>query len=142
MNDRYRTLSPDGHARAEQLVTLLSDQPITRVMASPATRCQQTLQPLATATGCELLEIEALWEGSLIDDALAALAVDVDGAVVACSHGDIIPGLIDRLGEMNVPITGRGCELGSIWVLDYVDGRWERATYAGAGHDVDLSSVA
>ena len=103
---------------------------------SAATRCVQTVEPLATDRQLPVIESQALWEGSTIAEAFGALAVDDAGCLVACSHGDIIPGLIDTLAGRGVPITGRGCELGSIWILDHEDGRWVGARYAGS-HDAD-----
>ncbi|MEM7275047.1 MAG: phosphoglycerate mutase family protein [Actinomycetota bacterium] len=135
--DIYRPLSAEGQDRARQLASVLADQPVDRIMASPATRCVQTLQPLASANDTEVEECQELWEGSSIDEAMAALSADDGEVVVACSHGDIIPGVIERLGALDVPISGRGCELGSIWILDRVDGRWAGARYAGTGADLD-----
>ena len=49
--------------------------------------------------------------------------------MVACSHGDVIPALLEQLGGRGVPLTGRGCELGSVWVVER-DGRsWTGARY-------------
>ena len=42
-----------------------------------------------------------------------------DGDLVLCSHGDLIPEVLDPLlREGMVIIGGRGCEKGSIWSLD------------------------
>ncbi|MEM9655376.1 MAG: phosphoglycerate mutase family protein, partial [Actinomycetota bacterium] len=120
-----------GHARARELVSVFEGRPAVRIMSSPATRCVQTVSPLAAAAGMEVEESQDLWEGSRIDDALTALEIDGNGAVVACSHGDIIPGLIEMLGAKGVRVTGRGCELGSIWVLRFENGRWVDARYGG-----------
>lgn len=129
--DIYRPLSPDGNERAEDLIETFAELSVDKILSSPATRCVQTVEPLARSLGMEVEEIDGLWEGSSIGDALGALeALDLD-CVVACSHGDIIPALIDTLNGRGVPITGRGCELGSVWVLDLERGRWTGARYAG-----------
>ncbi len=127
--DRYRPLTPKGHRRAEELAAILGDQSVARVLSSPATRCWQTVAPLAKATGLEVEEVDELWEGSSLDDVFAlfdGLAVPV---AAACSHGDIIPEVIDALHRSGVPVTGRGCEKGSIWVLDHDGRQWTAATY-------------
>ena len=130
--DIYRQLSPEGQQRATDLVQVLADRPVDVVMSSPATRCVQTLEPLAAARELALVECQELWEGSLITDAIGALEAADAEVVAACSHGDIIPGLIDTLASRGASIAGRGCELGSIWVLEYENGQWTSASYVNS----------
>ena len=130
--DIYRPLSPTGRERADELVAVFDGLAIDRVVSSPATRCSQTLAPLAASRGLPIEETEALWEGSTITDALAAMEALDGRSIVACSHGDIIPAMIDLLGDRGVDISGRGCELGSIWVLERADGQWQRARYVSS----------
>lgn len=130
--DIYRPLSPDGQDRATELVEIFDGKPIDRLLSSPATRCAQTLGPLGAARGMEVEECQDLWEGSSIADAIAAMEIDDADSVVACSHGDIIPAMIDTLGGRGVTISGRGCELGSIWILEFEDGQWRRARYVSS----------
>lgn len=136
LHDKYRPLTPEGHERAEALVQLFANETVDRLLTSPATRCGQTLGPLAAARGLEVEECEALWEGSLITDTLAAIvsAGSAPGcdSIVACSHGDIIPGVIEMLGSDGVEISGRGCELGSVWILEHDGGRWRQARYVSS----------
>ena len=129
--DIYRPLSADGDQRAKDLVGLFADLPIDVLVSSPAVRCVQTLEPLGEARGLGVDERQSLWEGSSTWDVLADLeSLDADHAV-ACSHGDIIPAVIEQLGGQGVPVRGRGCELGSIWILDRDRGRgvWIGARY-------------
>lgn len=127
--DKYRPLTPKGHRRAEELAELLAGHGVARVVSSPATRCVQTVAPLAAAAGLEVEEVPELWEGSSLDDVFTLFDGLGAPVVVACSHGDIIPEVIDALNRSGVPVTGRGCEKGSIWVLDH-DGRgWSAAAY-------------
>ncbi len=130
--DIYRPLSPEGRERAAELVEIFTDRPVDLIMASPASRCVQTLEPLSEARGMAVTECQELWEGSSIAEAIGALEAANGDTVVACSHGDIIPGLIDTLAGQGVAITGRGCELGSIWVLELVDGTWASARYVSS----------
>lgn len=131
--DIYRPLSADGAQRAEQLVELFAGTVVDLVLSSPATRCVQTVEPLGRARDLTVAEHQSLWEGSSTWDALADLGSLNADRVVACSHGDVIPALIDQLGSEGVPIRGRGCELGSVWVLDRDRrrGRWTGARYVG-----------
>ena len=134
--DIYRQLSPEGQQRAIDLVQVLADRPVDALMTSPATRCVQTLEPLAAARQLPLVEYQELWEGSSIADAISALEGSAVDAVVACSHGDIIPSLVDTLASRGASITGRGCELGSIWALEYQDGQWVSASYVNSTNGV------
>lgn len=125
--DKYRPLSEKGHARAEDIAELLGSESIGRVLSSSATRCVQTVEPLAASKGLAITETESLWEGAPIDEALELLQRHAPEGLVACSHGDIIPELIDWLGDNGTPVSGHGCEKGSIWVLTFNDKRCTEA---------------
>lgn len=128
-HDLYRPLSEKGHVRASALVDLFGDVQVDQVISSPATRCTQTVEPLAEAHGLKVQEDEVLWENSLITDAVELMTSSSSKATVMCSHGDIIPGVIEMLSSKGVPIKGRGCEKGSIWVVTF-----ERSKPVGARH--------
>ncbi len=130
--DIYRPLSPEGHDRASELVQIFSGLAIDQVLSSPATRCSQTVGPLAADRAMEVEECQALWEGSSIDEARTALETLDGQTIVACSHGDIIPSLIESVGGRGATISGRGCELGSIWVMEFNDGQWQSARYVSS----------
>ncbi len=128
--DRYRPLTDEGQERAQALVQLFADTPIDRLISSPATRCLQTLAGLAFDRDLEIDEHPDLWEGSNTVSTLQSLEALADQHVVACSHGDIIPAVVDQLVSRGVPISGRGCELGSLWILDLDrDRSWTSARY-------------
>ncbi len=130
--DRYRPLSPAGHERADDLVHLFDGLPIDRLLTSPAVRCRQTVEALSRVRGLAIEEDDQLFEGADTRATLAVLAqLATAGAdrVVACSHGDVIPALLEQLADSGVPISGRGCELGSVWVVDHQRGRWAGARY-------------
>jgi len=128
--DRYRPLSQQGQERATELAELFRGVDIDRLLASPATRCLQTLGPLSASCGAPIDEDSGLFEGSDTRQTLADLeSLELDGAVVACSHGDVIPAVLEQLGGLGVPLAGRGCELGSVWIVDRSGGRWTGARY-------------
>ncbi len=136
--DLYRPLSETGRQQAEAISADLIDLDVSACHSSPAVRCTQTLEPLAAALSLEVESQPDLWEDARIDDALALLeslaktgiAAGQRG-VAACSHGNIIPGVLESMGQSGVPITGRGCEKGSVWVLEYAAGRWIGARRRG-----------
>ena len=117
-DDRLRPLSLRGFAQADTIAQELGDLPITVVRSSPAIRCIQTVAPLARARMCTVESDARLVEGSDVDGVLALIDEFVDGDLALCSHGDVIPELIDTLRFREVPVDGRGCEKGSIWRLD------------------------
>jgi 8-oxo-(d)GTP phosphatase len=127
-NDLYRPLSEKGEARAQALVGLFSGVPISRVLTSTATRCRQTVAPLAADRGLEVEEFEVLWEDAFATETLRFLEAQLTAEpIVACSHGNIIPEIVDLLARQDVPVVGHGCEKGSVWVLTHEDGEWTEA---------------
>jgi 8-oxo-dGTP diphosphatase len=106
--DLDRPLRPEGTDQASALVPVLEAFGPTRVLSSPARRCQDTVTPLSAALsrGPELLP--GLAEG--VGDAEFAAAVDRvlcatgQDSVVVCSHRPVLPRLLRALEA-----AGRGC---------------------------------
>lgn len=128
-HDKWRPLSEQGLQRAAELAGLLADVEVGAILSSPATRCVQTVDPLAERLGMEVVETDALWEGASIDEALELLDDHAATGAVISSHGDIIPHVIETLGRRGVPLTGRGCEKGSVWVLSHDGSGYSSARY-------------
>ena len=123
-NDLDRELSERGRQQAAALVDQFAGEDIAAVRSSRAARCRASVQPLAVDRGLDVQDVPVLLEGSRPSDALAWLeALDADAAVVACSHGDVIGGIVERLHERGTPLDGgRRWPKGSTWVLDVDDG--------------------
>ena len=117
-DDRLRPLSPRGFEQAERIAKALGDEPITVVRSSPAIRCLQTVAPLARVRMCAVESDARLFEGADTEAVRALIDEFTDEQIALCSHGDVIPELIDLLRDQGVPSDGRGCEKGSIWRLD------------------------
>lgn len=84
---------------------------MTRVLSSAALRCRQTVGPTATSLALELEEIDLLMEGGDPLEALALLVAEVGrvqegAAIVACSHGDVIGGILDTFVPTGVAVDG------------------------------------
>ncbi|MGA8207629.1 MAG: phosphoglycerate mutase family protein [Candidatus Dormiibacterota bacterium] len=136
--DQLRPLNEVGWRQAVVLADLLADAGIDRHLSSPATRCRDTLLPLAHVTGLEVEDDARLFEGALGQDlagagaALRSLlkAYFVDGMrrVAACSHGDLLPPLLEAAGA-----AGARCPKGGVWRLDLPDDkdRVSQAVYLG-----------
>ncbi len=116
-NDKWRPLSEKGHKRASALVEVFAEWPVDAIYSSPATRCVQTVEPLATAADLSITETDALWEDSYVDLVLDLINDSAGQTIAICSHGNLIPEVIERLAQQGVPISGRGCEKGSVWVV-------------------------
>lgn len=95
-SDDQRPLTDAGHRQADALVALLGDIRPSRVLSSPAVRCQQTIAPLALAAGCPVETHPALAEGAG-REAVELVRSLSDGTVVVCSHGDVIPQVLETL---------------------------------------------
>ena len=126
-DDRLRPLSAKGVGQAEGLVALLADHRIDTIVSSPAVRCTATVVPLAAARGLDLVTDECLWEGNPVA-AVRRLVDDLDHAVL-CSHGDLIPDLLNVLIAEGMEAVGRDCKKGSTWVLDREGRAFTRGVY-------------
>jgi 8-oxo-(d)GTP phosphatase len=136
-DDHLRPLNRQGLADAVALSRLLVPYRPSRIVSSPFLRCTQTVAPLAQALGLPIEE-----STDLIPEAAAAaprfvlgIAVTTDdgpsGAVVVCTHGEVIHELQLSLGKDGPPSfrTDSPREKGSVWVLDREDGIFVGATY-------------
>ncbi len=135
--DALRPLSAKGRRQAAGMVQVLGDEfPVGRLVSSPSLRCIETLSPLA-ATLCLSLEVaEALAEGADPDAAVelarsGATLPGSAGALVLCSHGDLIPAILEVLQADDGVDLGRGprCQKGSTWVFEGKRRRFSTGTY-------------
>ena len=97
-DDRLRPLDDKGWRQAEGLVETLSEYPVTRLASSGATRCVQTLEPLAEALGLEIESCRELEEGATPEETIALMAELGDAAVLS-THGDILENLFGEEGQ-------------------------------------------
>ncbi len=126
--DRDRPLSDRGRAQSELLAASLARNPVERLVSSGYVRCVETFVPLGGRLG--LLTETASWleEGGDPEKALAALLVG--GSVAACSHGDVVSGILFELAERGIALgSSPRMQKGSTWVLDVQDGRVTSARY-------------
>ena len=122
-----RPLTEKGFAQANGLLGLLADARIDAIVSSPAVRCTQSMVPLAKDRGLDVVEDAVLWEGGTLGP-FRRLVDELDHAVF-CSHGDLIPALIDELIGEGMDAVGRDCKKGSTWVLEREGPNFVRGTY-------------
>jgi 8-oxo-dGTP diphosphatase len=92
-DDALRPLDERGRRQALVLRDL-ERRGIRRIVSSPYVRCVETVEPLAGAVGLEVEVDDRLAEGAPPTLALELLA-SLDGGV-ACTHGDIVDGVLGR----------------------------------------------
>jgi phosphohistidine phosphatase SixA len=130
-DDSLRPLTKKGRAQAEGLTSLLADRAVDGVLSSPALRCVQTVRPLALARSVPIEEHEALAEATPTAVALS-LVRSRGGAVVMCSHGDVIPAVVLTLGERGLAVHDPPIwKKGSVWMLERDGGLFTSARYLG-----------
>ena len=101
--DSRRPLSSYGQQEAAGLLIQLDQEPITRILSSPALRCQQTVWPLAKQRRLAI-ELDRRLD---VDATAAQAAAMLDpriGAAVLCTHGELIGQLLGRLRQAGSPI--------------------------------------
>lgn len=129
-DDDVRSLSDRGRRQAEGLAAQLADRGITRLVASPYLRCVQTLEPLAKSLGLSVETDERLSESTGSAGALALAAELRSTPAAICSHGDVIPDLLEALLHRGIKLHDElRWQKASTWVLtrdgdDFSKGRY------------------
>jgi 8-oxo-dGTP diphosphatase len=128
--DRERPLSTRGWRQARGIGDALGDDRPNRLLASPYTRCVQTLEPLAEQLGLTVEPDPRLAEGSGATGALE-LADELAGTpAVLCSHGDVIPDLLEALVDRGVKLRDEPrWQKASTWVLSGDGSRLAKGRY-------------
>lgn len=131
-DDSLRPLSEKGRAQARVIAQCLEGAALDLLLSSRFLRCVQTLEPLAEGSGLAVANDPALTEGATGAAALDLLiAAAAEGQRVgACSHGDVIPAMIDeavaRGAVLDGPPTARK---GARYELHLADGSVGRITH-------------
>lgn len=121
-DDRTRPLDDKGRAQAVALADRLLDCAPTLLLSSPFVRCIQTLEPLAAKIAATVTPDERLAEDNAFEPLLDLLE-HCPNLAVLCSHGDMIPMVIDALERRGMTISGmRDSRKASVWVLERQDG--------------------
>jgi broad specificity phosphatase PhoE len=118
-DDFLRPLSRRGQMQAEGLLAQFAGQSIDRLLSSPYVRCMESLVALAGERMLAIEPVDALTEGGTLENALTLVRKHAHHDAVMCSHGDIIPMLLDHFAARGVdlgpnPVCPKGCT----WVLD------------------------
>jgi broad specificity phosphatase PhoE len=129
-DDRMRPLDTTGEEQAEELVRLLSRFGVEEIVSADYARCVETVEPLSEAIGVpirtDVLLSEAGFPGH--EEEAAEMLRNLGrptAATVACSQGDVIPALVERLAseddvEVEDPLR---LKKAGVWALSFDDHR-------------------
>lgn len=129
--DGQRPLSTKGEAQAQQLVQPLAALEPKRILSSSAVRCRQTVEPLGAEVGLDVVDDDRLYEGAS-RRRVAELLDDVAGTTtVVCSHGDIVPHILDELIDRGMTYDDElRWQKASTWVIEHTRATgWGHARY-------------
>ncbi|MDW3219363.1 MAG: phosphoglycerate mutase family protein [Acidimicrobiales bacterium] len=143
-DDLDRPLSDRGREQAALLTTYFADHRVRAVYSSQAVRCVDTVAATAEAHAVELEVRRELTEGARPNDLLELLRAEAVAGddVVLCSHGDLIPEVLNRLLREGMSVLGaRGCEKGSVWELETRGRDITRGVYTAVPGHVPRSSA-
>ena len=116
-DDEARPLSKLGWKQSEAIAKRLASKGATSLYSSPYVRCVQTLEPLAERLRVDIELDRRLGEGEPFEPVLDLLREVAIGAVL-CSHGDIIPDVIQALARRGMEVETRpDWRKATIWVL-------------------------
>ena len=129
-DDRIRPLSENGWEQAKALGQLLVRLSPSVLLSSPYLRCIQTLEPLSELCGLPVVVEPRIEEDSPLEKSLAALEDAPENAVL-CSHGDVIPDVVNGLFRRGMDMTEapRSLKKASLFVLHRENGVFVRAEY-------------
>lgn len=116
-DDVDRPLSKTGRKQAKAVCRRLAAKGATAVYSSSYARCVETLEPLAKELSTEVTIDQRLYEGEPFEGVLDLLNEVEDGAVL-CSHGDIVPAVVEALVRRGMEVqTPPDWRKASVWVL-------------------------
>ena len=118
-DDQLRPLSGRGHLQARGLLEVLEGAQFDRLLSSPYVRCMETVVPLSGERGVAIEPVDALAEGAALDEALALVGKHTAHGAVFCTHGDVVPMLLEHYAGQGVDIgAAPQWPKGSTWALD------------------------
>ena len=129
-DDVKRPLSNRGWEQAREIGTFLADAQVERLITSSYVRCRQTLEPAAELLDLKIERHKALFEGTTAKSTERLMRKVGDTPVALCTHGDIVPAVLNRLAKAGTVIEDDlQFEKGSIWSVDVVGDTFPTARY-------------
>ncbi len=129
-DDPKRPLTKKGRKQSEIVAKTLAEKQIERIVTSPYERCIDSVKPLAKRIGAKVEVSQALAEGPDIDAAYELVESLLGHNAVLCSHGDVIPAVINRLMWAGLTLDSRFyCSKASVWEVGVESGRFTTGNY-------------
>jgi 8-oxo-dGTP diphosphatase len=135
-DDRLRPLDDVGVAQAEGLIWFLTRFDVREIISSDFARCVMSVEPLSAAVGLSIREEGVVSEDGYYGREHEAVALlrevgSDNTAAVVCSHGEIIPDMLQRLAiadgvSLPDPIPQKKA---SVWSLTFSENRLVAAEY-------------
>lgn len=129
-DDVERPLSEKGARQAAGIAELLGGLAVGRVLSSPAVRCRQTVEPLADRLDLRVEDRPELREGADPTKAIRLLEELTEKRAALCTHGDVMPEVVQLLARRGMDIEGpTGNDKGSWWEITrkgdrFLTARW------------------
>jgi len=103
-DDRKRPLDAVGREQADDVARILGAYGVKRVVSSSSVRCIQTVEPYAALVGTRISAKDTLSEEGFAADPGPAVdhlhkLLDRAQPVVVCTHGPVLPTLLEVLGS-------------------------------------------
>jgi 8-oxo-(d)GTP phosphatase len=128
--DELRPLTKKGRRQSDAIARSLADVGIERILSSPHVRCIETVEPLTNLVQAPVETSPLLAEEPDLDATYALVDSLVGTNAVVCSHGDVIPALINRMMWAGLSLSSRFyCSKGSIWMVEVDSGKFTTAHY-------------
>ena len=127
-NDRPLTL--EGKVMARSLMALGAFFEVDRILSAPASRCIETVAPLARSENLRVEASPGLADGQ-IERAMGLIEGARGTGTVLCTHEEVVSGLLTRLATQDRTLVEphRGRRRGSVWVLTGDRARYTSAYY-------------
>jgi phosphohistidine phosphatase SixA len=128
--DEARALSKRGWRQAAGLSEQLAEAGVTRLLTSPYLRCVQSLEPLGERVGLAVEPDQRLAEGQGTPGVLDLIGEVRGTTAVLCSHGDVIPDLLDALQAGGTRLKDElRWQKASTWVLTWDGDQLSKGRY-------------
>lgn len=129
-HDLRRPLNKSGVRQSAAIAERLAPRGIERILSSPYDRCTLTMEPLSVLTGAPIEVTDALAEEPDVDRTWELIESLIGYNAVICSHGDVIPAIMNRLMWAGLSIESRFyCSKGSTWEVEVDGGKFTTGTY-------------
>lgn len=122
-DDVLRPLSGRGRWQTTELVRWFGARPpVQTIAASPTARCLATVLPVAASCDLDIVARRELLPGRVSAAAELVRHLLAGADSIVCTHGELIPELLEALGATSDEAPPWPCAKGSVWALTRTEG--------------------